>query len=232
VNLKISPELLFKKSLKQDKLLKMKMNHNKKLLIIGMLLIATVGIFLAANFANAKAKSLIDETDACIKWGATPVINKDGRTDFPADVVSDTQRCGLCTFVSIFTRASDVIIALSGAFAVIMFVYGGVVMITAYGTESRVKWGKDILISTTVGIFIVMLAWTLVNTVIWTMFGPTTASDAYRNLTDKTLSSKGANSWSICNPDLPLSPASRALEATEERPEEPEPEPGIPGLGL
>ena len=79
--------------------------------------------------------------------------------------------CTPCDFVQLFVNASNILVGLSGAFAVLMFVYGGIVLITAYGNEARIKWGKDILIATVVGIFIVMLAWTFINVVTGAVLG-------------------------------------------------------------
>lgn len=79
--------------------------------------------------------------------------------------------CSLCDFITLFINAADILVGLSGTFAVLMFVMGGVVIITAYGNESKVKWGKDILIATVVGIFIVLFAWTLINLIIGALYG-------------------------------------------------------------
>ena len=79
--------------------------------------------------------------------------------------------CTPCHFIALFVNASNILVGLSGTFAVLMFVYGGIVLITAYGNEARIKWGKDILIATVVGIFIVMLAWTLINVVTSAVLG-------------------------------------------------------------
>ncbi len=97
------------------------------------------------------APTILDPTSDCMKSG----------------------NCDLCDLIDLFVRASDVILYLSGAFAVIMFVFGGMVMITAYGTESRIQWGKSILNATVVGIIIVLLAWTLVNAVMLSIYGNT-----------------------------------------------------------
>ena len=79
--------------------------------------------------------------------------------------------CGPCDFVALSVNASNIIVGLSGTFSVLMFVYGGIVMLTAYGNESRVKWGKDILVATVIGILIVLLAWTFINLLIGSFFG-------------------------------------------------------------
>lgn len=79
--------------------------------------------------------------------------------------------CGLCDFVNLFINGANILVALSGTFAILMFVYGGIIIISAYGNESRIKWGKDVLIATVTGIVIVLFAWTFINLIIGALFG-------------------------------------------------------------
>ncbi len=79
--------------------------------------------------------------------------------------------CGLCQFFQTVINASDIILALTGIMAVVMFVYGGFTMIIAYGNEQLIERGKKILIATVIGIGIVLLAWTFVHIVIQSITG-------------------------------------------------------------
>jgi hypothetical protein len=89
---------------------------------------------------------------------------------------SDDGNCTPCDFIQIFVNASNILVGLSGTFAVLMFAYGGIVMITAYGNENRITWGKNVLIATITGIGLVLFAWTLVNILIGSLFGSTNPS--------------------------------------------------------
>ena len=84
----------------------------------------------------------------------------------PQSCLGDAKACGLCSFLETFILASDAIMGLAGAFSVVMIVWGGIIMITAYGNEQRVAWGKNMIIAVIIGIFVVMLAWLLVNLII------------------------------------------------------------------
>lgn len=84
---------------------------------------------------------------------------------------TSTAGCSLCDFVTLFINGANILLGLSGTFAILMFVYGGITMITAYGNEARVKWGRDILISTVTGIVIVLFAWTFINLIIGALLG-------------------------------------------------------------
>lgn len=106
--------------------------------------------------------------------------------------------CNLCSFIKMFVRGADILIGLSGVFLILMFIFGGFVMITAYGNETRVKWGKDALVAAVIGIFIIMLAWTLINTIIYSFYGIT--SPGATGITSKysELTGKSLNQWGEC----------------------------------
>ena len=95
--------------------------------------------------------------------------------------LADGSKCQICDFIQVFINAADMMAAFSGTLALLMFVMGGIIMITAFGNESRVTWGKNTLIAAVIGIFIIFIAWTLVNSIMAAMYG-----------TDK-------NDWNICD---------------------------------
>ncbi|MDO8669465.1 MAG: hypothetical protein Q7K65_04185 [Candidatus Buchananbacteria bacterium] len=118
----------------------------KKVLILPLII-----LFLFLSVQVASAVSLIGEDLA------NRCASKEG--------------CGLCDFIGLFVTGADILVGLSGTFAILMFVYGGLVLITAYGNDSRITWGKNILTATIIGILIVFFAWTLVNVIIGALFG-------------------------------------------------------------
>lgn len=81
------------------------------------------------------------------------------------------ENCTICDFLQLFVDGADIMVALSGTFAILMFIYGGMVWITSYGNEARVKQGRDIITATVTGIVIVLMAWTMVNLIIGSMAG-------------------------------------------------------------
>jgi|GEM_PF-5200961 hypothetical protein len=118
----------------------------KKILFVSLL-----GVILLTQ--QASAISLLDANDS-----------------FMGECLTEGD-CNLCHFVGMFIQASDVLVYLSGVMAVAMIIYGGVVLITSYGNESRVTWGKNTIAATIVGIFIVMTAWTVINTLLFSLYG-------------------------------------------------------------
>jgi hypothetical protein len=82
--------------------------------------------------------------------------------------------CSPCDLVQVGVNLSDMIVSFAGAAAILMFIIGGIVMITAYGSD-RITMGKNIIIAALVGILIIFAAWTLVNTLILAFYGGTSS---------------------------------------------------------
>ncbi|MEK7167929.1 MAG: pilin [Patescibacteria group bacterium] len=111
-------------------------------------ILAAAGL-LSANFASAQAVELI------------PKVCTTG----------DASGCRLCELIQVLINASDIIMGLSGTFALLMFIVGGIFMITAYGRTDFIEKGKKTLSAAVVGIGIVFLAWVLVNFTIEALLG-------------------------------------------------------------
>lgn len=86
----------------------------------------------------------------------------------PANCAGDqyNNECSVCDIFQLLINVSRVILALTGVAAVLMLILAGFLFITAYGDTSRISQGKEIIKAVIVGVFVIMIAWTLVNTVI------------------------------------------------------------------
>ncbi len=58
------------------------------------------------------------------------------------------------------------VLGIVGSLALLMFVYGGIVWMTAGGAEKRVEEGKGIIRNSVIGLVIIFLSYTLVNVLI------------------------------------------------------------------
>lgn len=58
------------------------------------------------------------------------------------------------------------IISVSGALALIMFVYGGLLFMTAGGNETQIKKGQRVLVYSILGIIVIAAAFVATNTII------------------------------------------------------------------
>lgn len=62
-------------------------------------------------------------------------------------------------------RIIQAIIALSGAIALVMFVYAGLLFLTAMGNEGQVKKAKDLMLYVVLGIVVIAGAFVATNTI-------------------------------------------------------------------
>lgn len=88
-----------------------------------------------------------------------------------ACAIGNARGCSLCELVQVVINASDILVGLTGAFALLMFVVGGIFMITAYGRAEWIEKGKKTVSAAIIGIGIVLLAWILVNFTIEALVG-------------------------------------------------------------
>lgn len=81
--------------------------------------------------------------------------------------------CGLCDFLVTFANIANYMLGALGSCALLLFVYGGIIWLTASGSVERIKKGKDILVNTIIGMIIVMFSWQIINLVISSLTGTT-----------------------------------------------------------
>ena len=70
---------------------------------------------------------------------------------------------GLDCVLETFANIANIILGLTGSFALFMFVYGGFMLLSSGGSESRVSKGKEIIRNALIGIAIVLTAGALIN---------------------------------------------------------------------
>lgn len=81
-----------------------------------------------------------------------------------------------CTLCDLFQLISNIInfilFDLLLPLAILGFLIGGIMIVTAGGSEDQLKRGKSIIWSTVIGIFIAFAAWLIVNTIIQSIVDP------------------------------------------------------------
>lgn len=70
------------------------------------------------------------------------------------------------TLYDVIGRIIRAILGLSGAAALLMFVWGGFLWLTSRGESGQITKGKDTLKWATIGLVVILLAYTLVTAVI------------------------------------------------------------------
>ena len=79
--------------------------------------------------------------------------------------------CGLTQIFQTIINFSQVILALTGTAALLMFTYGGVLWILAAGKQEMIQQGKSAIVAAAVGLAIVLGAWTIVHFTIVALTG-------------------------------------------------------------
>jgi hypothetical protein len=81
------------------------------------------------------------------------------------------ESCGINEVLLLFTNIKDLLLGILGSFALLMFVYGGVVFLTSGGNQERVTQGKTILRNAVIGLILVFVSWIIVNFILTALTG-------------------------------------------------------------
>lgn len=105
------------------------------------------GVFLVAGHASAQLQLLGKAVGLDCEW-------KLGET------------FGLGAFTQLAINALKLIWGILGSLALVMFVWGGFLWLTARGEEQQIKQGWDTLINAVIGLVIVLGSWVIINTIV------------------------------------------------------------------
>lgn len=88
-------------------------------------------------------------------------------SNIAAGLVPCTNNCTICDLFKLVKNIINFLtIDIATPLAIIILIYGGVMMITSAGSEEKVKKGKTALRRAVYGILIVFGAWLIVNTIL------------------------------------------------------------------
>ncbi|MEI6627273.1 MAG: pilin [bacterium] len=137
-------------------------NGLKKIFVITLI---TAGLLLPA-LSGVFAQSTDCKTQTTKPTTASPyLLSGLGEACFKCG------NCTLCDMIGLIIGITNLIVYLSGVLAVIGFIWAGFIMITSYGNEARIKWAKEMMVAVVIGLFIVLLAWVIVNTIMTILAG-------------------------------------------------------------
>jgi len=127
-----------------------------------LLILISVSVFLTSFvIVEAVGKGFCP----ILKGGLVPCGRK---TDDPITTdICECYPCELCHIFVLFKRIVDwVTVYIIIPLAILMFVVGGVFLLTAAGDPGRISGGKKILKTTIMGLIIIFVAWVIVNTIV------------------------------------------------------------------
>lgn len=126
--------------------------------------ILTLLIVLTASFSIiASPKTVYAQECQPIEWLQQSTGIPEGRIIPCSCTEGGPEGCGLNQVLQTIVNVSKLILAVTGAAAILMFSYGGVMFIIAAGNQEKIQQGKDALKAATIGIVIVLTAWLIVN---------------------------------------------------------------------
>lgn len=88
----------------------------------------------------------------------------DSTVTLPSPIFCEDATC-------LITQVVRYIFGIIAVIATLMFVWGGVMMITSHGNSDQIKRAKETLVWATIGVLIVLLSWAVVKFVIQGLTG-------------------------------------------------------------
>ncbi len=81
--------------------------------------------------------------------------------------------CGKEDFYQLVYNVINFGLKIAALLAVVYVMYGGILMLTAGGSEDKISKGKSAATSAITGLFLVLISWLIVNTIITLLMGCT-----------------------------------------------------------
>jgi lysylphosphatidylglycerol synthetase-like protein (DUF2156 family) len=141
---------------------------------IAVLMIIIYGVRMVSSMGN---EEVVKKSQKGIMWsvlglilvGVSELIVKDIVFPKEGSTISDVNRAN-----QLIINFTNFISGFIAAIAIAMYMYGGVMYVTALGKEDKIGKAKKVLIGATIGLFIAMGAYALVNTFVHIEGAPAT----------------------------------------------------------
>jgi hypothetical protein len=166
-------------------------------LIFGVTFILAQNV-LAATPAPSPSPSPKTTTSPSPTGGGTTTPSTGGGT-VSLESVSPV---GNVTIPEIIGRIIKAVLGTVGAFALLMFVYGGILMLTSGGKSDQINKGKQVLVWAVLGLAVILGSYALTNTVIQGLIGGGTTGTTGTTGGSLVCSSSGGTCSDSC--DFPL----------------------------
>jgi hypothetical protein len=182
-----------------------------KSISIAMALIAAI-FFATPAWAAIDMSNSILANVKCATGGAqtpTTIQGQNGPQAATAFVASGP--CGLCDFIQVFVNASNMIVAVSGAVAILMFVYAGLMYLTVSFNPANLEKAKGTLKAVIIGLAFIFGGYSIMNFVILTLIGGTDKMNMLSKITGNVSGSAG---WGVCQGYDTQAPSAAATGST------------------
>lgn len=167
------------------------MLKNKKIILTTIVCGLALTFIPSATFAtefycrcDGKDKEIFNDWDKCIGggcWSVCPTGTKTAEcVEYAASTPSGGQTSAApspasaklinplktTSLPALIGRVISAILGIVGSLALVMFIWGGLLWMTAHGNPNQLTKGKDTLVWATIGLVVIFLSYTLVNFVI------------------------------------------------------------------
>ena len=79
--------------------------------------------------------------------------------------------CTVCDSLIVVSNIVTLLLQIAIPLSVIMIIWGGFLLMTAGGSEEKVRKGKDAMLNAVIGLAIALAAWAIINTVLSALTG-------------------------------------------------------------
>lgn len=148
----------------------------KKLLFSALAIVTGLILFFPVPSTFAQSSALQQGTQGAAGGAA-------GAVQTPPTSIVPTQGTGptltgasepeytFCDLLSVLVRIAGLIIAFSGALALLFFIIGAMLLISSSGSSQRVEKGKSYIKNSVIGLVVIMLSYSLVGVFLTSLIG-------------------------------------------------------------
>lgn len=131
----------------------------RKIFVLLVLLFGLSTLFVPSALATEYDSFNISEI---LEVSDTDSSNEDVSTGLFENIREEAEEKGTSVAGAIILRVINILTLLVGTFAFVTIMYGGFLLVTANGEESKIERGKGILIQAIMGLFLAFLAYFIV----------------------------------------------------------------------
>lgn len=111
-----------------------------------------------------KTKIIITAFSILFLLGSSPLLVRANTTTLvPQGSAYDTGNYQLNDLVQVGVNVTQIILGIVGSLALLMFVYGGLVMLISAGNSEKVTQAKNILVASAIGLAIVFASYIIIQ---------------------------------------------------------------------
>lgn len=127
------------------------MNFSKKLLVFSFLCLGLVFLFVPISYLKAQTGT------------ATPLVEAPPAMPGQGDPVILVNPLSVDTPQALIGRVINAVLGIVGSVALIMFIYGGFVWMTAGGNDRAISQGRGVLMWAAIGLIVIFTSYAIVR---------------------------------------------------------------------